>query len=549
MPCLPVAARNHRSIALAVTCLLLWLVVPTTSHAQPYIRYIDVDMRDVFDQRSADWFFAGSLANAFHTQTRTFVLEDELLFTEGDELDDELLLETERNLRRTGLFSSVIVKVDTISDDSVDVIVFAQDRWSLRPAVLLGTGGGISNYGAKVEEVNLAGIGMNVHASALYSTENDIGWEGLLAFGQRRLFRSEVGLYASIEASKVRTEQMVSLVKPFRTLATAWAGQLDVWNRFGQDFFYGNRTPTPSGLPFEQRGVQGWWSTARGEVDRIFFSISAAADRTQRSVRGSEQLFDNTGRILISFSSISQKFKRDQFLNGYETEDVQTGGWGSVTLGRTFRLDRSGEAMWYVSARGEQSDYILPDVYLYGAVAGGSGFSMRGPRATGLEVTGLGHARLSQKVVLAATIRNQTSWNWDGFRQLILDNDGGLRGYAANALTGDNRFVSNVELRWFPQWKVWIFGLSGAVFHDMGSVWNQGIGLDKTRWHHSLGVGLRIHNLKASGGDAVYRIDLAYNMDERRFAGIVFTTNQLFSAFGLHRFRPAEIVNIAIDER
>lgn len=533
---------------LLAVCALVFLSTAVPLNAQPFIRAIHYDLKDVFDDRTEKPWLMSEIANGLHVQTRPFVIDDELLFTEGDELDEDRLLETERNLRRTGLFSTVAVTVQYVSRDSVDVFVLTQDRFSLRPAVLYGTGGGISNYGGKIEEVNLFGIGTQLLVSGLYRTENDIGWEGLVYAGQRRLFRSEVGVYASILANQVRTDQTLLLDKPFRTMATPWAGRLSIWNSFGSDFNY-LLPDVRQFLPFEQRGAAGWWSTARGDGDRLFFSVSGAIDHTRRAFEQSRLAFDNTARLLVSFGSIRQDFHTDRFLNGYETEDIQTGGWGSVTIGRVFSTVDTLEDLWYISGRGEQSDTITRNLYLFGSVAGGTGFARSGPRYTGLDVTGLAHWRMSPYWVITSRIRSEIVWNWFAFHQLVFDNDAGMRGYAANALSGDNRIVANTELRWFPRWTVWAFGVSAVAFHDVGSVWNQGLELTRTRWRHSAGIGLRVHNLKASGADAIFRIDAAFRFDDMRWAGIIFTTDQLFSAFGQHRFRPAELVNTTIDRQ
>jgi hypothetical protein len=179
--------------------VLLMLCLPATLLAQPFIRSLTIERLDVFDDRQQDWSLGGRIMNALHVVTKEYIIEDELLFDEGDEVDPDRLLELERNLRRTGLFSNVEVRAQTVSSDSVDVTVITQDRFSLRPAVLFGLGGGIANVGAKVDEVNLAGTATYVLGSGLYRTENDIGAEGMFAVGQRRLFRSEFGMYGSVQ--------------------------------------------------------------------------------------------------------------------------------------------------------------------------------------------------------------------------------------------------------------------------------------------------------------------------------------------------------------
>ncbi len=511
------------------------------------IRSISIDRRDIFDVTSKDWFFAASLLNALHTTTREYIIEDELLFSEEDDLDTTVLLETERNLRRMGLFSNVRVEWTAVGTDSADVLIFTQDRWSLRPALLLGTGGGITNVGAKLEDINLFGTATQAMVYGLYRTENDIGWEGMAQLTQRRLFRSEVNLVAALRANKVRTDQLLQFVKPYRTMTTPWAFGVSGWNAFGSDFSYQVGRTDPVLLPFHERTVSGWLSQASGERDRLFTSVAIQLNSANRSIPASRQAFDNTGHILVAFSSIAQSFQRSQFLNGYETEDVMEGAWGSAVVGRVFSLGNGGQTMWYVGGMAEQSRYVASNLYLWGRIAAGSGFATNTALYTYLELQGLGHIRLSDNFLVTGRVRSQTAWNWAAFRQLILDFESGLRGYPANGLSGDNRIITNSELRWFPGWRVWIFGFSAAAFYDAGTVWNQGASLTSVRFHNAIGLGFRIHNLKASGADAVFRFDFAYNMDTRSFSGVIFNVSQAFSAFGSHQYRPPDVLGADLD--
>lgn len=528
--------------------VLIVVLCPPLLAAQPFIRSLAIERLDVFDNRQQDWSLAGRIMNALHVVTKEYIIEDELLFDEGDEVDPERLLELERNLRRTGLFSNVEVRAQSVSRDSVDVTVITQDRFSLRPAILVGLGGGIANIGAKVDEVNLAGTATYLLGSGLYRTENDIGAEGMFALGQRRLFRSEFGIYGSILANRFRTDQALQFYKPFRTMATPWAMAITGVRSFGRDFLYSGDMPTL--LPFQQQTLRGWVSYAKGvNASRQFATLHVDHNRTQRTVPQSREAFDNTTRMLVSFSSIAQQFRRTSMLDGFETEDVQIGGWGSAIVGRVMMPDSLGGSMWYIGAEGEQSAYVSPDLYVFGRIGGGSGIRPGRARYTAVESHLLTHYRITPTLTLAAQLRQETVWNWDAFHQLVLDNDAGLRGYRANRLTGDNRIVTNTELRWMTDWRLWILGFSGVVFHDAGTVWNQGDNLASVRLHHSIGGGIRIHNLKASGEDTTFRFDVAYNVDERRFSGLLFSMRQLFSAFGTHAFRPPVPFGATIDNR
>lgn len=538
----------------AVRWYVLWLTLlcgAVVAHGTeneefyPIVRKIVLVQRDVFERDSADWFFAAGLANSLHTLTQDYLIDDEILLQEGEEALPMHILETERNLRRTGLFSSVLVRLDSVNSDTVDVVIFAQDRWSLRPALLIGTGGGISNLGAQLEEINLAGTGTQLLLSGYYRTENSIGWQGLAQVSQRRLFRSEISLLAALQATQYKTDQWLTLTKPYRTLSTPWAWSTSFLNSFGRDFNYIGNVQTTL-LPFYEREFFGWISQASGEKDRLFVSGSARVSSVQRTVPTSRQAMDNTAQVLLAFSSIRQNFKRTQFLNGYEYEDIQEGAWGSAILGRVFSMGNGGQSMWYIGGMAEQS-VLTGNTYLFGAISAGSGIDQGNARYTYLELQGIAHNRVSAHSVLCARIRSQTAWNWQAYRQLVLDLESGLRGFNANELSGENRIISNIEFRYFPQVTLWAAGLSGVAFYDVGTVWNQGTGLGKLQMKQSVGLGFRIHNLKAAGPDAIFRFDFAYNLTDNRFGGFVFTTNQLFSAFGTHTFKPPTILGTDID--
>ena len=537
-------------MAIASALFLLCALAPAITQAGDdprVIRRVYIDRRDIFDPSTNDWFFAGSLVNALHTTTRFDVVEDELLFASGDDLDTAVLQETERNLRRIGVFASVQITTRDVGSDSVDVIVQTQDRLSLRPAVLLGTGGGITNVGGKVEEINLFGNGTQAMVYGLYRTENAIGWEGMAQLTQRRLFGSEINLIGALRANRIRTDQTVQVTQPYRTMSTPWAFSVGVWNAFGSDFDYRSDPAQRNLLPFYDREVVGWLSQASGERDRLFTSVSVRLSDVQRVVPSSRQAYDNTGHILVAFSSITQSYHRSRFLDGYETEDVPEGAWGSAIIGRVFSLGNGGQTFWYLGGQAEQSRYVSPALYLHGRIQAGTGFGDRRARYTYLEINGLGHLKFSEHFVATARIRSQTAWNWTAFRQLVLDFETGLRGYVANGISGENRIFTNSELRWFPGWKTWILGWSAVAFYDNGTVWAQGDPLSSTRFHHAVGLGLRIHNLKAAGDDAVFRFDLAYNMDTGKIAGLIFNINQAFSAFSSHKYRAPDVLGRDID--
>jgi hypothetical protein len=512
-----------------------------------YVRDIYLDRQKVFEKDDKDWFFAAPLLNALHVTTRKYVIQDELLFYPESDTDVEYILETERNLRRTGLFTSVNITIDSVGFDAYDVYITTKDKWSTYPALLYGSGGGVQSFGARLEEFNFIGTGTYISGEGLYRTENDIGIQGEARLGLRRFLRSPFDVSFTLIANKYRTDQNLSILIPYRTLDAPFALGVYGNNSYGSDFLYRDEARIePDLMNFHVHRVGGYFSKAWWRKDRIFITGLLELEDVDRGLPEFRRAYDNAGKFLLQFSSVSRDFYIVKNVDSYFVQDMPIGGYGEAVLGKTFAIGSKGESLYYVGGRGEQS-YYNGNLYLYGSVAGASGFINNRARYTYQDFLGLGFYKPTKWLTLATRIRQQTVWNWDALRQLVLDNDNGLRGYDANRFAGDNRIIGNFELRFFPGVNLWLFDLSGAAFYDVGSVWDQDTQLNEARFYSSIGAGLRFHFTKSDSPKHVFRIDFAYNIEDQNFGGIVFTTRQMFSAFGNHRFRLPELLGTDFD--
>ncbi len=505
-----------------------------------------LEKKDVFDTNKYQFKFVEKIANALHIETCDYIIEDELLFSEGDDYNDDLIYETERNLRRMGLFSYVSIEIDSVNSVTSNLIINTQDNWSTRLSALLGSGGKENTYGARIEETNLLGTNTRFQVEGLYRTENNIQWQGQGYLSNRRLFRTNIGGMIGVFSNKYRTEQTASVYKDFNTLDTKFAFGLTASNNFGKEFIYRHGESIKDEniqIYNKEQTVSLYISRPWRNIDRAFVSVLMEYQKADRGLDEYKRAYDNMGRFLVAFSSSAEDYVPMTGINGYTVEDVPIGGWGSAILGRIFPVGNGGtNPMFYIAAQAERS-YLSEkqNIYLFGQVSASTCFLESTPSNTYQEFLGLAFYKLSPKFVLAGRFRQQNVWNWQNnnlklYRQLLLDNENGIRGYRLNELRGDNRIFSNLELRWMPNIPFWFFNFGMNAFYDFGSVWNRNIQMAKTQWHHSIGLGLRFYNDKGGDNASCFRIDFAYNFDEKKIAEIVFSTNQFFSAFGLHTF-------------
>jgi outer membrane protein assembly factor BamA len=536
---------NHIKIVLIAVIALLAITVLSVN-AQPRFGNIIIENGNVFDSTESNALYVKDVMNALHIVTKPYVIQDELLFRKDDDLTEQTILETERNLRQTGLFTEVRIELDSTGFDYYDVYVVTKDRWSLTPSILYGTGGGISEYGGRISEKNLLGTGNKLEFEGLYRNENDVKWQGYASLEMPRVFRSDFSLLASLRANRFRTDQNINFIDPYRNTQDLLSYGMMLQNSFGSDFLYLNNLDTAILLPFQERVGQAYFSRAINKDNRLFFTGLVEYNQTDRGIVQSRRAFDNSGKILIQFSSLSQKFVPVERVNLFRTEDLVVGGYGRVVLGRIFPIESNGDNLLYLGGQGEQSYYDGTN-YLFGQLTAGSAFKGATASYTYQEFLGLGFHRLDEDITLAGSIRQQTAWRWGALRQLILDNDFGLRGYNANRFAGDNRLLANAEIRYFTGLDLWLFDLELAGFYDVGTVWDQSIKITESQFYNSVGLGLRFHSRKTTGENSIFRVDFAYNMYDGKFGGIIFTTNQLFSPIKDHLYKLPQLFGIEFD--
>lgn len=526
-------------------CLFGALDISAQEKGQIYIEDIIYERHNVFQAAdSSGW--VGDVHNALHFTTKEYLIRDYISLEKGEYNDMERLLESERVLRQTGLFTEVTIELEETETGSYIAYVITKDRFTLEPAFLFGYGGGVENIGARVAEYNLFGTGTTLSLEALNTTENDIGLGGGGFLSIPDIFSSLSNLNLNIYSNNILTTQSASFVRPYYYLLEDRSYGISGYRSFGKVFEYSRKGGEYQFVPLEVQNAKVFYSESFDRDAMVYITGSLEMNYADRGGIENRRAMDNTGIFLASFSSNSKEFTTIDRADYYITQDIQIGGYGEATIGKAFPIGEEGDNLYYIAAKGEQSYYDGTN-YLFGHVSAGSGFEQGNPRYTYQSSMAKAFRRLGGDLTVGARFLQQTAWNWREQRQLVLDYENGLRGYDANRFAGDNRIIGNVEARWMPDLSFWIFNLGAAAFWDTGTVWDRGEDLAETQWQHSAGLGLRIYNNKATGASAVIRIDTAWNFETNSFGGIVITTGHLFSLFNNHPYRLPEILGREFD--
>ena len=175
-----------RGMNVAHILLLLGLVAAPAAHAQAsppaggtdgtaasIIDTVIIGRQDVFPEDAAAGNFIYRLGNGLHGTTQPWVIRRELLLQPGTPYDSLLAAESERNLRRLGLFRRVRVD-STRVDGKLALNVRTRDAWSLQPRITMriaADGTLTGTFG--VTEVNLAGSGNSMRMWYVRETDRD----------------------------------------------------------------------------------------------------------------------------------------------------------------------------------------------------------------------------------------------------------------------------------------------------------------------------------------------------------------------------------------
>ena len=538
------SARPVRTPAARTGVLLLGIFLSTeltssvSAGTQPRIRRIRIETQNVFQDAEAS--FLARLADSIHGVTRAEVIRRELLFTEGSFLDPANVAETERNLRRLGLFRTVKITAEPVegSESEVDVVVHTHDSWTTEISGSLGRAGGQGHYGVSIEEKNLFGRGKRV---SLGVSERPDRSTRQIVYSDPQFLGRRLGLDVLYDSNSDGDRRHFSLESGFRSLDSPAGGMLL--------FDQGSR---------KTRLYSDGFEVARFGMQTRSFEVSAGRRLSLEGDRPVARLFAGYRREEATFGEV--ELEPDGFAL---PEDRRFGFFfARVELSRPeFAVER--DVRFFL--RDEDFDlgrgfsvelgYSPPVLGAQGAVEAAVVWSqgLRLPR--GFLIGSLGAATRARDGSLENTlVEGQLIGVWrpnersrqtlvgralvtvgdrlDGEVQVEADGANGLRAYRLHAFAGDRRLVVNLEDRFRLTSELFHLAvLGGAVFVDAGYAWPVGAPVRLSDMRVDAGVGLRV-GLPRASRHALFRFDLAYalrpDLQGRRGWLVSFSSSQAF---------------------
>ncbi len=484
------------------------------SHA--VIGNVVIDNENIFnltDPRENNWLFR--LANRVHSRTRPNVIRTQLLFKTGDPYSRRLLDESERILRSTAYLYDASIQAANFHDGRVDIVVRTWDVWTLNLGFNFSRSGGANSTGIQIEELNVLGSGIALHARRTSDVDRVIN---LYQVHDPNAFGSWTSVTATYENNSDGSLRALNVNRPFYALDNRRAWGIDAFNwtrvdslydqgsivdRFHEDF------RTASGNFGWSQGLQNGWTrrwSVGATLDEHRFATTALWSGVTTLPQDRKLTYP-----WLDFSLLEDDFLKLKNRNQIErTEDFYIGTLVQARIGwsdRAWGADRNALILSGSAARGfaqENGSMLLLAGNLSGRLEHGT---LRNGLLNGSVKYYLVESR---RALFYSALQGTAGHKLDLDQQILLGGDTGLRGYPLRYQAGTSSALATLEQRYFTDWypfRLWRVG--GAVFFDVGRTWgNAPLTAPSLGVLKDFGIGLRFGNSRSGLGNITH-VDLA----------------------------------------
>ncbi len=486
-----------------------------------YINNIDVSGPPIKDGKDWKPDIFGKIGNALHFKTKTWVIRNILLFTEGDKLDPQSIEDSERLLRQSGYFYDAEIRPEALDEPgAVNVYVSTKDKWTLDPQISYSPKSKSGYLGLK--DRNLMGLGHSAGLVITHDEDSYIGWGGKFDYTINNIKGTFVNTSLNLASNNKSNLFQISLNRAFVTTQTKWAGGLDfTWEHDDLRFLNGDKKFTLIPFSFDSQDLWVGRSFAlpflSGPVAKnSSFIISGRYFRKHYRIRplttpDSNKIFENHRLYLVSLGAINRKFYKAYYVSEFGvTEDIPVGGMMALTTGSDSREFYN---RWYYGMRLVYSAQFNHAGYFSGNFeVGGFKFADKWEQNT-IKFDFIYHSPLVFRDGWKARffVQNNYILGFNRFNgeQIYLDRTSGMPGYNEFSIAGVKRNVLNLEMRLFTPYDILGFVIGGIAFADYALISGANQNLLSSRVYQGYGFGLRTQNQSISKTN--FELALVYN--------------------------------------
>ena len=482
----------------------------TRSLSGKVIRDINVEILDVFGA-SVDnpkdtvrsWLQDGG--NALHINTKEWLITNQLLFSQGERLVSFDLEESERIIRKSPYVYDVRIVPRRIENnpDSVDIMVYVQDIWSLYGGVVYSPANNAGRI--RVNDINFLGFGNELKAGLKFSQEFTRGWDWDGGYYVNNIGRTFIS--TSVFYSSFADRQLYGIMvgRDFISEVITWGGGI---SQLWQNTRYPDLRDTLGYVETARYNQQDYWLGYAFDI-RLFdpttiyrnrFNVAGRVVRTVYSEKpdvDTLNLFQDKTFYLGRVGFAYRTYYQDRYVFGLgRTEDIPLITMIELLFGLEQGTQSSRPYYGLKTGYSFHNDHLG---YLYGGFQTGAFRSHEKwlNRTSLVELLYFSNLHAIGKFKWRHYIGSRYSYSFDpSWPQDILNiNDqGGLRGFSDSYLKGNKKLVLNYEADVFVPLKLLGFQLAVIIFADLGLIASSNSSLFASKLYQGYGFGFRIRN-------------------------------------------------------
>lgn len=439
-----------------------------------YIQSNDPFGYDVNDSLTKPQKKIERIGNTLHGKTKESIINDYLLFKEGDKFDSLKVRESERLLRKTYVIRRIKITAKHVNDgEAVDVYVRTVDSWSMIVSGSVST----SKIGLRLRERNFLGVGHYFDNRIKYDFE-DKKYRYTGRYHIPNIYKTYIsfdGVYHK-DYEKYFTKG-ISFQRKFFSPLTRWAGGITLSTQYFRENLDFSEVLDDKKHSFDFTNQDYWGGYAfriasehgaYGKITNLILSARYNIRTYEDSPDGNydpDDFFASHKLLIAGVGITSRGYYKDQFIfKVAQDEDIPIGRSLMINVGNEHKNDRN---RLYLGAK-----YTSGNKYSFGYLG-----------ATVEYGTYLGNGNLEQSVLsmqslFYTNLYHAGSWHFRHFLRsvfmygynrfdtqgdlLSLHNDDylGMVGFNSENLFGTQKLIFSIQSQAYSPWSVLGFRMS-----------------------------------------------------------------------------------------
>lgn len=433
--------------------------------------------------------------NGVHVDTRSQIIENNLLFKVGDAVDAYQLADNERILRqfKTLRDARIYITKNISHPKTVDVVVVTQDVTSIG---ISGDFSSSQNFRLDVYDINILGYAKQLQVSYYKSTiaNPTNGYE--ITLRETNFRNTFIQGELQYTENYLRQRSRIALGRDFFTPAIKYAGGLELYQT--KEKFYFEEYDTLQ-TPYTENNLDLWLGRSF-QIKKRTNVIFAARANTHYLIQrpfvsiDSNSFFYNRTFLLGSITLTERNFMKGFRIQGFgKTEDISVGGTVNVSVGKEINQF---DNRTYLEMGGNVGRYFPAIGYFNLTLAAGSFFKPTKTEDGLISVSATYFSNLLK--IRKMQVRHFVFAGYTkGFNRILdrtISINGGRKDQQGLPALGNQRMSLGYETVYFMPW--FPYGFQFALFHriDVNLLATDRTLFSKAALFPSIQVGARVLN-------------------------------------------------------